>query len=203
VIRYLLSKLLEPILGCDTSALRSLNSGAICLICPLVYRLLRLLRARSNVARKQDEGKETIEDIGDPSMILDAHSALNITLFPPLFFFSTLYYTDVISTLLVLMSYDTLLRHRGSALDRVKTVVIGLAALSFRQTNIFWVAIYPAGITLVNELKRVEAPPTNPGTKDVSSVLKSSWDHGTIYDCSIEEATPQGMFCQCYLRTRL
>lgn len=80
------------------------------------------------------------------------HTAFNICLFPPLFFFSALYYTDVLSTVSVLLSYrlqkDPSLfmqpRLRGTLL-----FVNGLIALTFRQTNIFWVAVFPAFLDTV------------------------------------------------------
>src|SRR4051812_7721932 len=109
-LRYLVTKLFEPFLGCDTSSLRAMNAGAVCVICALSYGLLRLLRVRLNPLQQVQEGKEPASDEqtakDDQTVVIDAHTALNIALFPPLFFFSALYYTDVISTLVVLLSYS-------------------------------------------------------------------------------------------------
>jgi hypothetical protein len=89
--------------------------------------------------------------------LYDVHSALNISLFPPLFFFSSLYYTDVISTLVVLLTYNLFLKIRekgsGAPWEGFTLVPCGVLALYFRQTNIFWVAVFPAGLALVNALK--------------------------------------------------
>lgn len=95
------------------------------------------------------------------------HTAVNICLFPPMFFFSGLYYTDILSTCIVLASYYHFLQHGEvgcpksgderadprplptSFLRGFKTYVIGLAALLMRQTNIFWVAVFLGGMEVV------------------------------------------------------
>lgn len=69
----------------------------------------------------------------------------------------------------------------------------------FRQTNIFWVALYPAGITLVDHLdkghnvvkysiyRRVE------GFGDsVVSLAKTAWKMEVIYDPSVRDAWIEG-----------
>ena len=78
-------------------------------------------------------------------------------------------------------------------------VLLGLASLMFRQTNILWVAVFPAGITLVNELdkghlvvkdsmyRRVE------GFGDsVWSVVKTSFKMEVVYDPSVRDAWMEG-----------
>lgn len=87
----------------------------------------------------------------DGLLCTDLHVALNVVLFPPLIFFCALYYTDVLSTALVLSSYVLYLnrsrRHRS-----IWLVVLGLASLLARQTNIFWVAVLPALLEISNAL---------------------------------------------------
>lgn len=149
---YLASLILKPIAGCDISTLRALNVGAISLICILSYQIRRTLRT----TQKQSSPKPAGED---QTSLSDAHTALNISLFPPLFFFSGLYYTDVISTLVVLAAYSTYLSQRHSTtpfLSSLLTINIGILALLFRQTNIFWVAIFPAGLSVVDTLKQYD-----------------------------------------------
>jgi alpha-1,2-glucosyltransferase len=77
------------------------------------------------------------------------HTTVNICLFPPLFFFSGLYYTDVCSAASVLLVYCALLERRGVSQDLKSGAVVlgcGFAALFMRQTNIFWVSIFMAGV---------------------------------------------------------
>lgn len=197
--RYLVSKLLNPLLGCDTSSLRALNAGTLCLICPLSYGILRILRGHNIPGRQESDDEKTYEEkaaASDPTTVLDAHSALNIALFPPLIFFSALYYTDVMSTLVVLLSYSVFLKKSsatGSAVENIMAICVGIVALFFRQTNIFWVAVFPAGLAVVNAFKRDESPPVSSTSADVTAVLRKCWSEGKVYDCSIQDAGPQGM----------
>jgi hypothetical protein len=139
--RYILSWVINLVLGdCSTFFLRALNVGAICIVFLVAYDILRTLNRRHS--------------------IYDVHSALNISLFPPLFFFSSLYYTDVISTLFVLVTYNLFLKfnEKGSGALWAGFILVpcGVLALCFRQTNIFWVAVFPAGLALVNALKPLQ-----------------------------------------------
>ncbi|CCJ28716.1 unnamed protein product [Pneumocystis jirovecii] len=60
--------------------------------------------------------------------------AILLTQFPLLYFYSTLYYTDILSTLLVFLSLYLTLRkqHKTSAM-------ISFLSLAIRQTNVIWV----------------------------------------------------------------
>jgi alpha-1,2-glucosyltransferase len=123
----------------------------------LSYQVRRLLRKPLLPRRyqKSPSAPQSNEDEVQTSLI-DAHTALNISLFPPLFFFSGLYYTDVLSTLVVLAAYTTYLNQRRTQnylISSLVTVNIGVLALLFRQTNIFWVAVFPAGLAVVDTLK--------------------------------------------------
>lgn len=79
---------------------------------------------------------------------------LNIMLFPLFFFFSALYYTDLLSALTVMLSYifwglgQTTVTS-SMVLFRVMHFLSGLLALASRQTNIFWVAIFLGGLQVV------------------------------------------------------
>ncbi|KAF9738615.1 hypothetical protein PMIN06_001970 [Paraphaeosphaeria minitans] len=153
---YFASLLIKPIAGCDISALRAVNVGAICLICVLSYQIRWLLRTPLPPRRTRKGASITpLKGNKTQSTLLDAHTALNISLFPPLFFFSGLYYTDVLSTLVVLASYYMYLIQRRThnyLLASLTTVIVGVLALLFRQTNIFWVAVFPAGLAVVDTL---------------------------------------------------
>jgi hypothetical protein len=85
-----------------------------------------------------------------------AHIAANITLFPPLFLFSALYYTDIASLLSVLLAFHCYMRGRHQPFSVSKAalqVLVGAVSLSFRQTNVFWVAIFPMGLTALDVLE--------------------------------------------------
>ncbi|CBX91949.1 hypothetical protein IAQ61_000156 [Plenodomus lingam] len=188
---YLVSRILKPLLGCDISSLRVLNTLSLCAIVPLNYSISRLLRARDQQTGTRS-GSQVTET--DPTILLDTHTAFNIALFPPLFFFSALYYTDILSTVLVLCTYGHSLRH-GSITRTIPaklvTAIFGFVALWFRQTNIFWVAIFPAGLDVVNALKSGQKSNVNTAPRDMTTVFRSSWSEGSVYDCPLQEAGPQ------------
>lgn len=104
------------------------------------------------------------------------HTLLNICLFPPLFFFYGLYYTDVASTVSVLVTYFFYLSKQKKSF-----LASGLASLWFRQTNIFWVAIYMGGLEVVRALQegRPEMEPSK--TSTIWDTISGSWQHSFIY----------------------
>ena len=81
-----------------------------------------------------------------------------IVLFPLFFFFSGLYYTDLLSALTVVVTYvfwSASQKSSGSpTLYQSLHLVSGLAALATRQTNVFWVAVYLGGLQVVKTVKR-------------------------------------------------
>jgi alpha-1,2-glucosyltransferase len=180
---------------------------ASCLICLSSYDILRLLRIRA-----QDGGKalkvKVLEEDGqrDQTVLLDANTALNIAFFPPLFFFSALFYTDVMSTLVVLLSYSVLLRKSstsGNLSDNLATIAIGLLALLFRQTNIFWVAVFPAALAVVAALKADASPAKSPEAATIRAILEDSWNFGIIHDSAVQDAAFQGIRNSCNSVTSL
>jgi alpha-1,2-glucosyltransferase len=198
--RYLVAKLFEPLFGCDTSTLRWLNAVALCMVCPLSYWILRMKRTPDKQAQQGSEKGKAIEQLetDDRTLALDLHSALNISLFPPLFFFSALFYTDVMSTLAALLSYSVFLRKKtatGDAFDSIATIFLGIVALFFRQTNIFWVAVFPAGLTVIEALKVNEPLSGGQAEKGTLEILQESWSQSIIYDCPVEDAGVEGMLC--------
>jgi alpha-1,2-glucosyltransferase len=174
-----------------------LNAQALCLIFIVSYLVLRTLQHRDNPSKRLHEGEvisKSDPSAEDTTLIVDAHSAFNVALFPPLFFFSTLYYTDVISTLTVLLAYGAYLlkpKTGGGVMTDASAVLLGTIALLFRQTNIFWVAVFPAGLAVVDALK-VDTPSTASRSRDITSAIQSSWSEGKIHDCSVQDAGPQG-----------
>lgn len=82
----------------------------------------------------------------------------NVVLFPLLFFFSALYYTDVFSVFTIVLAqtfWTTGSSMQGGMKFLFQTLhlVAGLLSLSARQTNIFWVAVYLGGLQAVETIK--------------------------------------------------
>ncbi|CAI6338577.1 unnamed protein product [Periconia digitata] len=191
---YLVSLLFKGAIGCETSNLRALNVVAICLICVLAYSISGAIHKNRSEHTNQAE-KEVNSESDSKSLfdILTAHSALNISLFPPLFFFSALYYTDVMSTLTVLLHYLAFLNRKNASsqfLGSIGLILVGSLALLFRQTNIFWVAIFPAVIAVIDAFGG-EQQAGSPEKKDLRSICARSWEYGRIYDCPVDSAGPQ------------
>jgi alpha-1,2-glucosyltransferase len=121
------------------------------------------------------------------------HTAFNIALFPPLFFFSGLFYTDVLSTCLVLRMYKLFLqRERG-----VWLYVAGILALTMRQTNIFWVAVYMGGLEVVRTLQDIQPSPlketSEPKTwKETVISTFRRYARGEIHDIPLQDAEIHG-----------
>ncbi|TQS38339.1 hypothetical protein Golomagni_01158 [Golovinomyces magnicellulatus] len=146
---------------CDTNALRSLNRLA------LFISYLYILNCRFHITHSY---KDAI------------HTAFNIALFPPLFFTSALFYTDILSLCSVLVMYKFVLdkkESRHNTLGSLWLFIVGVISLTIRQTNIFWVTIFAGGLELVNTLVSKEPPEVSP---DMIS-------NGRIQDVLLNEAS--------------
>ncbi|KAK5127625.1 hypothetical protein LTR85_006966 [Meristemomyces frigidus] len=170
-----------PLIGCDLFSLRCLNATGLAL---LVTLLVRLYRDRNPTAYNAHN-------------LVFQHSALNMVLFPPLFFFSALYYTDIWSTLFVVLFYVQIIggKHQG-LLGFLRLMAVGSASLALRQTNIFWIAIFPAGIALVQEIDNGHAAVKDSIHRGVQgfgdgvfSVAKTSWKMNVVYDPPVRDAS--------------
>ncbi|RKF59492.1 Dol-P-Glc:Glc-PP-Dol alpha-1,2-glucosyltransferase [Erysiphe neolycopersici] len=127
-------------ISCDVHTLRSLNGVA------LLITFLYACNCRLQIT-------QSCKDV--------IHTAFNIALFPPLFFFSGLFYTDVISVCFVLIAYKLVLdRKKGvhNYYNTLSLLITGIISLTIRQTNIFWTAIFLGATDLVNalELKEIQ-----------------------------------------------
>lgn len=188
----------------------------------------------------------------------DLHTAFNIALFPPLFFFSALYYTDVASTAFTLAFinlyfrrsrvtsaeiYVTLLTNAvvEGFISKGKGPIVmliiftvgqlgpavhtpdpktpmsspaknssksgflrttgwpdlilfgyGVLAICLRQTNIFWVTVFPAGLSLASYLQSQRESQNN----SLGEVLQASWKDQTIYDPLSSKALLHGQAFQ-------
>lgn len=129
-------------------------------------------------------------------------TASSVALFPPLFFFSGLFYTDVLSTCLVLVSYRLLLQreilHENSGSGFLRIYITGMIALTMRQTNIFWVAIFMGGSEAVRIIKMNASPltihePTTRTWLESITAAFSQYSRGHIHDVALQDAGVTGM----------
>ncbi|KAL5614826.1 hypothetical protein BROUX41_004914 [Berkeleyomyces rouxiae] len=132
---------------CSPFMLRSFNvwaTAAVALLASLCRRRIEALSSR---------GQE-----GSLISHYSIHTGFNIALFPLIFFFSGLYYTDVISTVSVLLAYAHHLNRVNSSthsfMSDLAVVILGVLALFMRQTNVFWVVVYMGGLEVVHAVKR-------------------------------------------------
>jgi len=149
-LHFLISPSLPLIATCSVAMLRSVN-----LLIALTNLLL--IHCLTGARHGQKEGY---------SELLGLWSSLNISLLPPLFFSSLLYYTDPLSTCLVLLTYTLHLSDRP-----LLAALAGAFSVLCRQTNIVWVflaAAETAGQVLLEEVRahqlRTKHPPTIPLT---------------------------------------
>lgn len=130
------------------------------------------------------------------------HTGMNIGLFPLLFFFSALYYTDVFSTLMVLFAFQNHLERVGPKgtpwRNDFFVVFLGVASLFMRQTNVFWVVVFLGGLEAVEAAKAVPAVrPQPPGQGDLMANVKYfAWRSslGEIHDPALDQAYLDGEF---------
>ncbi|KAL2016327.1 hypothetical protein VTK56DRAFT_3868 [Thermocarpiscus australiensis] len=137
---------------CTPFSLRSNNLLATLLTALLASQCRHLIEDRA----AEREGKRVSQGVS----FYAYHTGLNIALFPVIFFFSALYYTDVVSTLVVLAAYRNHLLRLGpqtpGLASGIWTVVLGIAALFMRQTNVFWVVVYMGGSEAVHALQSLK-----------------------------------------------
>ena len=192
ILTYVQANLGRIILGSGTVAvtwLRHLNYyiGVFC----LPYLLGQILpQFTDELGKKHTFASLRSKAKGVLPNIALGHTVLNICLFPALFFFYALYYTDVASTLSVLCVYHFHLRRHRKSL-----VVAGLVSLWFRQTNIFWIAIFMGGLDMVRSLKTGRRGFEYAASLTFLDVIVGSWRHTCIYD----EAVHQALFAGSYL----
>lgn len=115
------------------------------------------------------------------------HTIMNVYLFPPLFFFYGLYYTDVLSALSVLYAYKCYL-----AKQHITVMIAGLLSLLFRQTNIFWVSVFLGGLELCRNVPKGRPGIEFPSQPTLYNVVEGSWQHSSAYDPLISHACFEG-----------
>lgn len=198
------------------------SSSSVTLFNVLPFRVWKLL---SHIRDSEGEPLLVMAENASADGILaawdSALTVLNICLFPPLFFFSGLYYTDLPALFLVLEAYiNDIARSRrpgcggssdggsdASAISRgvsrqpylaglvswryARFVVSGLLALLCRQTNIFWVAVFLGGVRVVRTLHQINNVECGSQTS-VQDIATRSWGHHQIHDPPVSEACIEG-----------
>jgi len=189
---YVLSFIFYKITGrCDLDALRFINALSLFAV---FFFLLHTAPPVSPRSAKQLPSEKSTLFLPLASLCpQQIHSALNICLFPPLFFFCALYYTDVASTLSVLLFTRHLLENnsRGPStfFQACLSILLAIISLSFRQTNIFWVGVFPIALLALGALhKDVES--IRPGSG--KSVVLHAWANATFYDPQMRDAMLNG-----------
>ncbi|CCC09152.1 unnamed protein product [Sordaria macrospora k-hell] len=141
---------------CTPSSLRSNNLSATLLTALLALSCRRRIEAHTTIGKEKNDVS-----------FYAYHTAINIALFPVIFFFSGLYYTDVASTLVVLVAYRNHLNRVASHSESEKpgvfnglwTVVLAVAALFMRQTNVFWVVVYMGSLEAAHVVRGLRPKP--------------------------------------------
>lgn len=172
-IGWLFARDLEP----DAKVLRLGN--VLLLTCILPWDVLQLLKyIRKTGSRRHYNA-------------WDIHTAFNTCLFPVIFFFSGLYYTDLISIHLVLQSYANSFQKPNQQKSWSSLVLLclnGLLSLGTRQTNVFWVAVFLGGLELVQCF-----PKRATGTvRDIADVANTAWNDGFVHDASLVDSQAGG-----------
>lgn len=178
--------------GCSVLDLRGVNIIAVLGVGILATHCRHLLETRRPDAKSPA-----------PPAVLSFHSihlGWNIALFPVLFFFSGLYYTDVVSTLSVLVAYyhhlHRVREERSSFLSDWTTIILGVLTLVMRQTNVFWVVVYMGGLEAVATVKALRPDPVaKPSMKTVGEAVKFyAWRYsvGDVHDPPLNTAWPDG-----------
>lgn len=180
--------------ACDPETLRTTNVIGVFVLSYIALHCREAIEARLHQAHSH-----LSTSISETSQYA-AHTALNIGLFPLIFFFSGLYYTDVISTAVVLASFLNHLhrigRNHSSFLSDVVTILLGLGSLTMRQTNVFWVVVFMGGLEAVHAVKSLR-PKTvvQPHMTSLSEQLLfflKRWSVGHVHDLPLNMAYPKG-----------
>lgn len=169
----------------SASALRTTNTIAFVLFYPLVVR--SLLGSLWSVKRgEQDRTRRNGRDDGITHTL--NHTALNLCLFPLTICFSALYYTDVMAALAVLNAFDAQLKiqanPRRCLVHRIRLWLGGLLSLLFRQTNIWWIAIFLGAHQAIHTVKSWSEECR---ASDPVEIVRRSWQEGEVYDPVVTE----------------
>lgn len=196
--RYAVSLLIHRALwfmngACSETSLRMTNWVAIIVLIFTAVDCRRLIETRLDERRERRVQPSSLS-------FYAIHTGMNIGLFPLLFFFSALYYTDVFSTLMVLFAYQNHLERVGTKgkpwRNDFFVIFLGVASLFMRQTNVFWVVVFMGGLEAVEAAKAVPAAnPQPPSQGDLMTNIKYfAWRSslGEIHDPALNQASLDG-----------
>ncbi|KAJ0118890.1 hypothetical protein J7T55_013146 [Diaporthe amygdali] len=182
---------------CSETSLRMTNWVAIIILTFTAVDCRRLVEKR---LAERSEARPRTSSLSFHAI----HTGMNIGLFPLLFFFSALYYTDVFSTLMVLFAFQNHLERVGpeakSWWNDFFVIFLGVAALFMRQTNVFWVVVFMGGLEAVEAAKAVpDVRPQPPGQGDSMANIKYfAWRSslGDIHDPALNQASlDDALYC--------
>lgn len=179
---------------CSALTLRMTNWLAIIFLPFVALHCRRLVEVRHRPEQDSRPGSD-----GSVS-IYAVHTAVNAALFPLLFFFSGLYYTDVFSTLVVLVAFWNHLERvgpsaKGAWRRDALVVLLGVASLLMRQTNVFWVVVFMGGLEAVHAVRSLRPLPTSPGKFDRKTMVKFylwRYSQGEVHDPPLHDAGLEG-----------
>lgn len=187
---------------CSALSLRMTNWLAIVFLPLVTLQCRRLLEARA--AERDSDGHASRPGA---LSIYAVHTGVNTALFPLLFFFSGLYYTDVFSSLVVLAAFWNHLARVGTRppahpwRSDVLVVVLGVASLCMRQTNVFWVVVFLGGLEAVHAVRSMRPPATSPGQFDRQTMVKFyiwRYSKGEVHDPPLDKAGFEGKLPRIY-----
>ena len=171
-----------------TPALRSTNLYGSFVLAWLVYSIL-LLNIKVHDGECEGKHGSNVRCRRCPSWSSWelSHTTVNVFLFPPLFFFYGLYYTDVLSVVSVLYAYQCYLEKQTTGV-----FFAGLLCLLFRQTNIFWVSVFLGGLELCRIVPKGRPNIEFPSQPTYHDIIRRSWHHASAYDPMINQACFEG-----------
>jgi alpha-1,2-glucosyltransferase len=190
---YLLAALYHKVFRdsiCSAYSLRRMNFLGVVLIHLVASSCRRYIeRTQGNVRSSTSEAASSYA----------YHTAVNIALFPVLFFFSALFYTDVYSALFVLLAYQNHLHRLSNGkgfLNNLWTVCLGVSTLLMRQTNVFWVVVYMGGLEAVHVIRSLKPlaieKPRFTTLVDVTKFYAWRYSVGDIHDPPLNVSSPDG-----------
>ena len=170
----------------DTTFFRFTNHVGAILLAWVVYQILHILCRSTNHDREGERSNRDTSITWSSTEL--AHAAINICLFPPLFFFYGLYYTDVLSAASVLLVYKYFLEERHFAI----IIAAGIFSLLFRQTNVLWVGVFLGGLAFCRAIPKGRQGSEFANEPTILEVLQASWRHASAYDPPISKASVEG-----------
>ena len=93
---------------------------------------------------------------------------------------------------MVVEAYNWNIRwNSGRGLASFGFIFLGLAALAFRQTNIFWVAVFLGGLQVVRTVRQSSKTCESAGINDIAKKGLQN----ELYDPFVSDATIAGTLC--------